>query len=256
MDFATLIGFFCACLVISVATLFGGSFSLLIDFPSILIVFIGSASIALIRYSISQFVTAMKLATTVVFHKSESIPSLINQLIYISTVARKDGILALEKLTINDRFLKRALRYVVDGIDPQIIEHTLQNDLLQTYERNMQSQQVFKTLAEIGPGMGMIGTLIGLVKMLSQMNDPKHIGPAMAIAMLTTLYGAILANIIANPIAGKLEMRSEEERIRNLMIIDAILAIQKKQNPIMIRELLDIYLPRQKPLHQVRTADE
>lgn len=243
IDFATLLGFLCAMIVVGIAVALGGNFVLIIDLASFLIVIGGSVSVVLMRFSILQFTTSLKMAMKTLFYRRESFQSLINQIVTLSETARQNGLLALEKVTIHDPFLKKAIQYLIDDIDAEMIEQTLYNEMLQTVEHNTQSQQVFRALAEVGPGMGLIGTLIGLIQMFSHMHDPKNIGPAMSVALLSTLYGAILANIIANPIAGKLEILSEEERTKQLMILDAILAIQKKRNPRMIREMLNTYLP-------------
>ena len=122
----------------------------------------------------------------------------------------------------------------------------LSKDLNQTLQRHSDGQDIFKAIGDVGPAMGMIGTLIGLVQMLANMDDPKQIGPAMAIALLTTLYGAILANMVALPIADKLAVRSREENVRKSLIIDALLSIQSGQNPRVIENMLETYLPRSK----------
>jgi chemotaxis protein MotA len=116
----------------------------------------------------------------------------------------------------------------------------------QTLQRHNDGQDIFKAIGDVGPAMGMIGTLIGLVQMLSNMNDPKQIGPAMAVALLTTLYGAILANMVALPIADKLAVRSREETTRKSLIIEALLGIQSGQNPRVIENMLETYLPKSK----------
>ena len=120
----------------------------------------------------------------------------------------------------------------------------LQKDMMLTLQRHTEGQDIFKAIGDVGPAMGMIGTLIGLVQMLSNMDDPKQIGPAMAVALLTTLYGAILANMVALPVADKLALRSVEEKDRKRLIIDALLSIQEGQNPRVIESMLEAYLPK------------
>lgn len=243
MDLATVIGFFSAFGVIVVAIMMEGNISQIYDLNSFLIVFCGSAGIVMMKYSFSQFINAFEIAVKTIFHHTEKPQELINKIIEISDAARKGGMLTLESIRINNAFLKQGVQYLVDGIDPEIIEQTLYNGMLQSLERNQQSQQIFKGLGEIAPAMGMIGTLIGLVHMLSHMTNPASIGPGMAVAMLTTFYGAVLANMVAIPIAEKLEIKTWEEKNIKSMIIDAVMAIHQGQNPRIIRDLLKPYLP-------------
>lgn len=243
MDLATLIGFISAVSVLIMAILQGGSLSMMINVPSILIVFCGSAGVVMMKFSLGQFSGAIKIALKALFHKAETMGQLIEQLMNLAQEARKGGVLALENVEIKNPFLKQGVQYLVDGLEPEVVEHTMMKDLTQTLERHNQGQHIFKTLGEVAPAMGMIGTLIGLVQMLSNMSDPKSIGPAMAVAMLTTLYGASLAHLVALPIADKLALRSREERINKSLIIDAVLGIQSGQNPRILQELLKTYLP-------------
>lgn len=243
MDIATLIGFLAAVGVVMMAILLGGSFGVIINVPSLLIVVAGSAGVVMMKFSIGQFFASVKVGLKTLLHKAEKPTEIINEIVELADKARKNGVLALEEAEIKNKFLAQAIQYLVDGIEPDVIENTLHNEMEQTIERHLQGQQIFKSMGDTGPAMGMIGTLIGLVQMLSNMSDPKSIGPAMAVAMLTTLYGAILANMIALPIADKLELRSKEEKLIKSMIIDGILAIQQGQNPRIIRDYLTTYLP-------------
>lgn len=243
MDFATLIGFIAAISVVIMAILQGGDLGVIINIPAIMIVVCGSAGVVMMKFSIGQFFGAVKIGLKVFFYKSEKTSDLIAQAMELAQIARKEGVLALENAEINNRFLKRGVQYLVDGLPADIIESSLTKDLSLTIERHHQGQQIFKALADVAPAMGMIGTLIGLVQMLSNMSDPKSIGPAMAVAMLTTLYGAVIANLIAFPTADKLELRSKEERIQKSLLIDAIMGIQEGQNPRIMQDLLKNYLP-------------
>lgn len=246
MDLATLIGFLSAVGVVMMAILQGGDLSLVINVPSLLIVVAGSAGIVLMKFSLGQFFGAVKIALKTVLYKSEKPSEIIALVNELADKARKEGMLALESIEIKNSFLKQGVQYLIDGVDPETIETTMFNDMAQTVERHQLGQQIFKAVGDVGPAMGMIGTLIGLVQMLSNMSDPESLGPAMAVAMLTTLYGAILANMIALPIADKLELRSKEERLKMAMIMDAIMGIQKGQNPRMIQDILKTYLPGSK----------
>jgi len=138
--------------------------------------------------------------------------------------------------------MRKGIDLLVDGHDASVVSQTLLKDIQLTKARHKTGIHVFTMIGEVAPAMGMIGTLIGLVAMLSHMDDPKSIGPAMAVALLTTLYGAVFANMVAIPIAGKLKLRSEEEMLNNTLIMDAILAIQEGRNPRVIESLLKNYL--------------
>ena len=160
--------------------------------------------------------------------------------------ARKGGFLALEEAEIPNPFMRKGVDMLVDGHDADVVRATLQKDIFLTTTRHELGAGLFKSLADIAPAMGMIGTLIGLVAMLSNMDDPKAIGPAMAVALLTTLYGAFLANVVAIPIQVKLELRKDEEAMNQRLILDAILGIQDGQNPKVIEGILKNYLAESK----------
>ena len=167
-------------------------------------------------------------------------------------MARKGGLLSLEGKEVNNQFLAGGIQLLVDGHDPDVVRTLLGKDLKQGIERHEWGQKIFEAIGDTAPAMGMIGTLVGLVAMLANMSDPQTIGPAMAVALLTTLYGAMLATMFAIPIADKLNLRSTEEgRIKNL-IIDALLAIQSGQNPRVIEAMLKTYLPES----QRKSAEE
>lgn len=246
MDIATLFGFCAAVGVILMAIMTGGTLGSIINVPSLLIVFGGSAGVVMMKFSLGQFFGAIKIALVTLLYKSEKPTEIIAQVVDMAEQARKGGIIALENVEIKNKFMKQGVQYLVDGLEPEVVESTLTKDMAQTLERHMLGQQIFKAIGDVGPAMGMIGTLIGLIQMLSNLSDPSTLGPAMAVAMLTTLYGAMLANMFALPIADKLELRSKEERILKSLIIDAILSIQEGQNPRVINDILKTYLPGSK----------
>ena len=151
--------------------------------------------------------------------------------------------LSLEGKEVSSKFLDKGIQLLVDGHDADVVKTLLWKDLKQTMDRHEWGARIFTAMGDVAPAMGMIGTLIGLVAMLSNMDDPKSIGPAMAIALLTTLYGAMFANMVAIPVADKLELRKQEEGMSKTMVIDALLAIQAGQNPRIIDSMLKAYLP-------------
>ncbi len=243
MDLATLIGLLGALGIITAAIFVGGSVLVFINVPSILIVVCGSLLVVLMKFPMSHTLGAFKVALKAFLHKSESPVDLVEQGVELANIARKEGLLGLESVEIDNPFLKRGVQFCVDGQEPEIIRAMLSKDINLTIERHEKGQAIFKALGDVSPAMGMIGTLIGLVQMLSNMNDPKQIGPAMAVALLTTLYGAIVATVIALPIADKLAHRSDEERLNKSLILEAINSIQEGINPRVMREMLMTYLP-------------
>jgi chemotaxis protein MotA len=213
-----------------------------VNLPSILIVIGGTFLVVMIKFSLKDFLGAFKVATRAFKTRLESPAELIEQILEISRISRKEGVLALERVEISNQFLADAVMMLVDGIDKETIKARMGKDLQQTISRHSWGAKVFIATADVAPAMGMIGTLIGLVQMLSNMEDPKSIGPAMAVALLTTLYGAVIANMIAKPIADKLTLRKMEEGRCKALCLDGVLAIQDGLNPRLIEPMLSVYL--------------
>jgi len=186
----------------------------------------------------SAFGVAVKAFVNKIQHPAE----IMEQSIELANVARKDGLLGLENVEVKNEFLAKGITMVVDGNPPELVHKILSKEISISIERNETGLSIFKAMGDVAPAMGMIGTLIGLVQMMSNMSDPKSIGPAMAVALLTTLYGAVIATVFALPIADKLALRSNEERLTKSMILESISAIQEGLNPRMIEGLLSIYL--------------
>lgn len=246
MDLATLIGLIGAFGIVLTSIVLGGSAGTFVNTPSLLVVLGGTALVTMMKFSLGKFLGAATIAVKAFLHKPMSPEALIEEAVDLAKTARKGGLLALEDKEISDEFMKTGLGLLIDGHQADQVRAMLQKDLAQTLKRHSDGQDIFKAIGDVGPAMGMIGTLIGLVQMLSNMDDPKQIGPAMAVALLTTLYGAILANMFALPIADKLAVRSREENSNKSLIIDALLSIQSGQNPRVIENMLEAYLPRSK----------
>ncbi len=244
MDLATLIGLIGAFGIVLTSIILGGSASTFVNTPSLLVVLGGTVMVVMMKFSIGQFAGAAKIAVKAFLHKPVKPESLIENAVDLAKTARQGGLLALEDAEVVDDFMKSGLGLLIDGHPADTVKVMLQKDLNQTVQRHQDGQQIFKAIGDVGPAMGMIGTLIGLVQMLANMDDPKQIGPAMAVALLTTLYGAILANMFALPIADKLSLRSNEEQTNKSLIIDALLSIQSGQNPRIIESMLESYLPK------------
>lgn len=243
MDFATIIGMFGALATIAGAIFTGGSPGFFFNVPSLLIVVVGSIFATMTKFGLKQYFSAIKISIKAFLYRSETPEELIAKVLELSNVARKNGLLALENVEIKNEFLKQGIQYMVDGLEPDVVRSTLQKEMYQTIDRHEKGQKIFRGMGDVAPAMGMIGTLVGLVQMLAMMDDPKTIGPSMAVAILTTLYGAVIANVIALPLADKLELRSQDEELSKSMIIDAVMGIQAGQNPRVIEEMLKMYLP-------------
>lgn len=243
MDIATVIGLLFGTVILTVALVVGGSAALYYNFSAVLIVVGGMVATAFIRFAMADVVNSFKVAANV-FVSRLSVPrEVIGEIVKLAHLARKNGLITLERERIADPFLRRAIFYCVDGHEADFIREVLRKEVDLSVERHQVGQAVFKSMGDAAPAFGMIGTLVGLVQMFSSMTDPSAIGPAMAIALLTTLYGAVLANLFMIPIADKLALRSqEEERNRNL-IIEGVLGILKGLNPRVMMELLSTFLP-------------
>lgn len=246
MDLATLIGFVAAVGIISSAIVLGGSAGMFFNVPSLLVVVGGSLGAVMMKFTVGQMLGAFKVALKAFIFKFDTPSKVIEDTVEMANEARKGGLLALEGKTTENQFLSDGIQMVVDGHEPEVVRQTLVNEMNLTVARHETGQAIFKSLGDVAPAMGMIGTLIGLVQMLANMDEPKSIGPAMAVALLTTLYGAVIANVFALPLADKLALRSEEERMVKSMIIDALIGIQEGRNPRVIEEMLKTYLPGSK----------
>ncbi|EAR08864.1 flagellar motor protein PomA [Reinekea blandensis] len=243
MDIATIVGIIGAVGMIIMSMLLGGSLGIFINIPSILIVFGGSTFVALSKFTLEQFLGVGKIVGKAFSFSMVKPEDLITEIVELADGARKGGLLSLEGKETSSDFLSKGIQLLVDGHDPDVVKALLNKDMRMTSDRHRDGKSFFDALGEVAPAMGMIGTLIGLVGMLANMDDPKTIGPAMAVALLTTLYGSFLATVIAIPIGDKLNNRAKQEEMVQKMCIDGLLAIQAGQNPRIIESMLKSYLP-------------
>ncbi|HIJ78889.1 MAG: MotA/TolQ/ExbB proton channel family protein [Desulfobulbaceae bacterium] len=243
MDIATIIGLVSGSVILMAAILLGGSAGLFLNIPSILIVIGGTLATAFIRYSMADVINSVKVALNAFFSKLSVPGEIILEIVNLANIARKNGLIVLEQQPINDPFLKKAIMYCVDGHEAEFIEEVLKKEVNLTVERHEVGQGLFKGMGESAPAFGMIGTLVGLVQMLANMSDPASIGPAMAVALLTTLYGAVMANLFFIPLADKLALRSQEEERNRKLIVEGVLGILKGLNPRVMEEFLETFLP-------------
>ena len=246
MDLATLIGIIGAIGAIIISIMMGGEMGMFVNAPGLMIVVGGTVAVTLMKFPLGLTLGAFGIALKAFIHKPQQPSKIIEQSMELANVARKEGLLGLENVEVENEFLRDGIQLVVDGNDPALVQKMLTKNISLAIERNEIGLNVFKAIGDVAPAMGMIGTLIGLVQMMSNMSDPKAIGPAMAVALLTTFYGAVIANTMALPIADKLAHRSNEERLNKSMILESINAIQEGLNPRMIEGLLNAYLPESK----------
>ncbi|WP_457573015.1 motility protein A [Desulfolithobacter sp.] len=244
MDIATIIGIVAAFGLMLMAILQGGGLGMFIDVPSMLIVFGGTIGVALINYPLADILGAVKVAKKTFFYQETSTNDLIAQLIEFANKARKEGILSLQALidSVEDDFLVKALQMAVDGQEPEDLKAMLNTEIEYIQDRHSKGAEIFLSLGTISPAMGMVGTLIGLVQMLQNMSDPSSIGPAMAVALLTTFYGAVIANILCNPMAGKLKTRSKAEILQKTIIVEGMGSILSGENPRIMEQKLHAFV--------------
>lgn len=247
-DILTPIGITIGFIMISAAILSSGGregFITFVDVASVLIVIGGLIGSLLINFKFEQ----VKLFFTVfreAFKKNDQqIPDLIRLFVNLSERARKEGLLALEDEMADeeDEFIKKGVLLAIDGIEPEVINEIMNAEIIAVEDRHYKGRILLEKAGEYAPAWGMIGTLIGLVLMLNNLDDPSSLGPNMAVALLTTLYGTVLANLVFIPMASKLEHKTEEEIFLKQIIIEGIIGVQSGQNPRILEEKLSAFLP-------------
>ncbi|MEM6616620.1 MAG: MotA/TolQ/ExbB proton channel family protein [Pseudomonadota bacterium] len=255
MDIATIIGMIAGAAVVAAAIFMGGSVGTFVNVPSLLIVVGGGLAATLIRFPIGRVFKALALGGQNAFkHKKTEALDLLEEISSLADVIRKNGPLGLENIEISNDSLAKGIQYIADGYERALIEESMEREKTQYLERLDEGSRVFKALGDAAPAFGMIGTLVGLVQMLSTMDDPSTIGPAMAVALLTTLYGAIIANLVCLPISDKLNGKAIIEDINQSMIIDGVLQIRDNKSPALIREMLVAYLPEKQRVEVAEAA--
>jgi len=242
VDISTLIGILGAFGIIVGAILSGGELGPFIDVPSLLIVVGGTFFVTFSQVTLGDFLGSFSVGMKSFLYKVDDPLQLIEESVQLADIARKNGLLALEGQEIANPFMQKGISLCVDGHDPALVKKMLESEIKLMLLRHENGIRMFTNMATMAPAMGMIGTLVGLVQMLSNMSDPAAIGPAMAVALLTTLYGAIIANAFAQPVADKLARSIELEQINSSLIIETIGAIQEGMNPRVLEQLLSTYL--------------
>jgi chemotaxis protein MotA len=244
MDIATLIGFIVGPGLVFLAIFSSPGWGFFFDTGSALIVFGGTLGAVFVNFPLDQLLKLPAVGMRTLLFKAPTTQDTIQTLVDIAEKARREGILAIEKQLndIDDEFTRNGIRFAVDGTDPETIKAILDIDLNMTDARHQVGKSIFMGLATYAPAFGMIGTLIGLIQMLQSLDDPSQIGVGMANALVTTFYGAVIANLLAMPIAGKLGVRNDEELQRMEMVVEGILSIESGDNPRVVRDKLNSYL--------------
>jgi chemotaxis protein MotA len=244
MDLATLIGLISGTTVVLVAIFMGGDFMAFVDLPSMLIVLGGAMAATVLRFTLADVLSAFRTGVSAALSQTRATPPrLIAEMAQLAQKARKEGLIALDGIEISHDFLKKGVQLCVDGLTFEFIRDALSRDRDLYIERHEEGEKIFRAIGDAAPAFGLIGTLVGLVQMLGNMEDPQTIGPAMAIALLTTLYGALISNLIALPIADKLASKAQLEYVLRTLVIEGTLHIQNRTNPDIMIEFLSAYLP-------------
>ncbi|WP_286221299.1 motility protein A [Marinobacter apostichopi] len=254
MDILTLVGLVAGVLIVAMAMLANASFLTFLNLPGLAIVLGGTFAVTLIKFRMPSIMSAFRLAFSAAFTDRVARPAaLVREVGALALVVRKEGILGLENHDTDDGFLRKAINLCVDGHPPELVEEALAQEAQQISERYEVAERVFRGIGESAPAIGMLGTLIGLVQMLNTLDDPSSIGPAMAIALLTTLYGAFIAQLIALPLADKLQLKAEDETRNQMLIITSIKNIMRGENPRVMTEMLSSFVH---PDHRTALAPE
>ncbi len=243
MDLSTIIGIILGIALVASAILMGQSPMIFVNPPALMLVVGGTVGATLMRNPLSAVFGTIKVVSKAFLTKLRPPAELIEQVVGMSRKARKESLLSLEKVKIDYQYLAKGIQLCVDGLEPSQIRGIMETEIEATAARHKRGQDILEGIGAAAPAFGMIGTLIGLVQMLTSMDDPKAIGPAMAVAILTTLYGAMIANMIALPLADKLKVRSQEERLIMTLCLEGVLGVVQGEHPASIDEKLNAFIP-------------
>lgn len=248
MDLATILGLVIGLVLVIISICLGdagiASLKGFLDAPSVLITFGGSFCAVLASNTLTEFIEGLKSIKLVFKVYAEDTGEMIRRIIDLSNVARKEGLLSLEEAAadLEDAFLKKGILLIVDGTDPELVRAIMETELMSLEERHKGKVSFWETLGAMGPAWGMIGTLIGLINMLGNLSDPGSLGPAMSVALLTTMYGSMLANWLCAPVANKMKANSGKEVMVKQIMIEGLLSIQAGENPRVIEEKLKSFV--------------
>lgn len=261
MDLTTLIGIIAGTVFIIIGIELEGDIKNFYDISSVMITLGGTLAATLIHYPFSQIIRLGGILRHVFLYKKQDVRNGIRMILDFAGAARREGLLTLESAAedLDDQFLKKGIMLIVDGTNPELVRGLMETELAFIEERHKHGQSILESMGAYSPAFGMIGTLIGLINMLKHLDDPSSLGPAMAVALITTFYGAVLANMIFLPMAGKLKNYTADEILYKEVILEGILSIQAGENPRIIEEKLTAFLAtkeRGKPGQTAREVKE
>ena len=247
MDFATLIGLISGLALVLVAIVMGGDIGLFVDIPSVMIVFGGTFGTIFVAFPFEEVRQAFHAGFKAFSSRKVRVREVVGTMVKIAEISRREGIVALENVKTENPVLKKACQLIADNADPQLIRDTVAIEIASLKRRHLVAQEVFKRLGGLAPSFGMLGTLIGLVQMLMNLSDPSKIGPGMAVAILTSFYGSVLATLLFIPISAKLKARTLQEELHLLIIFEGAKSILENNNPRLVYEKLSSFLaPRER----------
>jgi len=244
LDIATLIGILVSFGLVIVSILVGGDGSWFVNAPSLMIVGGGTMGATLLAYPLADVLGVFRVVKNVFMHKSQVVGELIPLISDFAKKARQEGILSFESQLdqIEDPFLVQGIQMAIDGMESSAIEDVMTTEIIYLEERHRLGSEIFSTMGTFAPAVGMLGTIIGLVQMLMQMADPSQIGAPMAVALLTTFYGTLLANLVFLPIAGKLKTRSKQEILVKQLVLEGVISIQSGDNYRVVEQKLKAFI--------------
>lgn len=256
MDQTTILGLFLGVGMLVWAILSGGSLQMFWDLPSLFIVLGGTLAATMVSHPIEQLRNVFGLLRVAFAGGPRTPDEVIPLLVHFAEKARREGLLAMEEEAsqLGDPFLRKGIQLVVDGVDPDLVREVLEIEINFLEERHAAGRRIFQTAGNFAPAFGMLGTVIGLIKMLVDLTDAESIGSGMALALITTLYGAVLANVVFLPIANKLQVKSEQEVLMMQVMVQGILSIQAGENPRIVEEKLQAFLSKSELAAQQREA--
>jgi chemotaxis protein MotA len=242
MDLATIIGLVLSVILVGTAIGLGGNPTMFVDVTSLMIVIGGTFGATFMRNPMSQVFGTARVVARAFTTQIPPPDGLIGEVLELSRKARKEGVLALEGAELKYDFFSKALGLCVDGLKEEEMRSILETDMRATAQRHLRGQEILQGMGQAAPAFGMIGTLIGLVQMLASMSDPSQIGPAMALALLTTLYGALIANVLCLPLADKLRVRAQEEQLSMRVCLEGVIGIGHGINPSSLDQQLQSFI--------------
>lgn len=249
-DISSVIGIIGGIILLTTAIIVAGSLQgslIFISLSSVLTVIGGLVASIMVNFNMQEIKDALASTKKAFVKQDHNVPKLVEEFVELATMARREGLLSLDNKIdeIDDDFIKKGILLTVDGLEAEVIKEILAAEVVSIEEKQKIGKIVYEKAGELAPAWGMIGTLIGLILMLQNLDDPKTIGPSMALALITTFYGAVLANLFFIPLSGKLANRVDNEvYVRNIMI-EGILGVQSGQNPKLLKEKLEVFVDKE-----------